>query len=202
MPPGTTTLDETRETIQGLLKDLAIECGVTAGVSVALSFVTFGGAAAVGGDVIAARAIRYARLVLAALRGLRAARALDKIAISAPKLARARQTLDKFRKARRVADTYRQTRKGEKISRTALDAKQAKNLKRFEKKLPSGADETAVRQLPNGSTSFTSTVPGRVPGSYAEYTKVVDAAGGTTKYIKTTYGPDGKIIHIKNKMGG
>lgn len=42
----------------------------------------------------------------------------------------------------------------------------------------------------------------QVPGSYAEYTKVIDEAGNTVKYIKTTYGPDGKIIHIKDKLGG
>ncbi|MDR7253456.1 uncharacterized protein YukE [Nocardioides sp. BE266] len=195
-------VDQTRQTIKDLLKDLAIECGVTAGISVGLSFVTFGGAAAVGAGVIAARAIRYAKLVLAALRGLRAARAVGKIAVAAPKLKRVKDAFDKFRKARKIADTYRATRKGQRIGREALDAKQARNLKRFEKKLPGGAEDTAVSRLPNGNTQFTSNVPGRVPGSYAEYTKVVDEAGNTVKYIKTTYGPDGKIIHIKDKLGG
>ena len=197
-----TQVDQTRETIKDLLKDLAIECGVTAGISVGLSFVTFGGAAAVGAGVIAARAIRYAKLILAALRGLRAARAVGKIAVAAPKLKRIKDSLDKFKKARRIADTYRSTRKGQRISREALDPKQARNLKRFEKKLPGGAEDTVVSKLPNGNTQFTSNVPGRVPGSYAEYTKVVDEAGNTVKYIKTTYGPDGKIIHIKDKLGG
>lgn len=181
---------------------MAIECGVTAGVSLALSFVTFGGAAAVGAGVIAARAIRYARLVLAALRGLRAARAVSKIAVATPKLMRLRRALQKFKKARRVADTFRQTRTGQRVAREALNAKQAKNLRRFEKKLPSGAQETVARRLPGGSTSFTSHVPGRVPGSYAEYTKVVDEAGDTVSYLKTTYGPGGRIIHIKDKIGG
>ncbi|MEI7059236.1 hypothetical protein WBG06_25675 [Nocardioides sp. CCNWLW239] len=193
-------VDETRETIKGLLRDLAIEVGVTAGISAGLSFFTFGGAAVVGGGVIAARAIRYAKLVLAALRGLRAARAVGQIASKASKIARVRLAFEKLKKARRIVQTFKQGQRGKTIGRGALNAKQSKNLKRFEKKLPKDAEETIVKQLNNGDVVYTSKVPGRVPGSYAEYTKIVDEAGDTVSYVKTTYAPDGKIVHIKEKM--
>lgn len=195
-----TQVDETRQTIKDLLRDLAIEVGATAAVSFGLSFVTFGGAGAVGAGVITVRVIKYAHRILAALRGLQAARAVATVAACTPRLVRVRNALERLRRARGIVRTFDRARKGQRVSREALNAKQAKNLKRFEKRLPSGAQETTVRQLPDGSASYTSSVPGRVPGSRAEYTKIVDEAGNTTSYVKTTYGPDGKIIHIKDKM--
>ena len=96
-------VDETRQTIKDLLKDLAIECGVTAGASVALSFVTFGGAAAVGAGVIAARAVKYAHRILTALKALKAARAVLKLAKNAPKLNRVRKALEDLKTARKLA---------------------------------------------------------------------------------------------------
>jgi len=41
-----------------------------------------------------------------------------------------------------------------------------------------------------------------VPGSKAVYEKVVDDYGKTVSYTKTTYAPDGKIVHIKDKIDG
>jgi hypothetical protein len=195
-----THVDETRQTIESLLSDLVIECGVTAGIGAAVSLVTFGGAAAVGAGVIAARSVSYARLILAALRGLRAARAVAKVAVSVPRLVKAKNALDRLQKAKAVVTTFRATKKGTTIGKEGLNAKQAKNLKRFESKVPGDAENTVVSTLPDGATSFTSKVPGRVPGSYAEYTKVVDGAGDTVAYVKTTYGPDGSIIHLKDKL--
>ena len=58
-----------------------------------------------------------------------------------------------------------------------LAAQQAKNLARFEKKLPAGAGPTAVRDLPGGGKAFQAEVPGRVPDSKAVYEKQVDANG-------------------------
>ena len=81
-----------------------------------------------------------------------------------------------------------------------LTPKQVANLKRFEKKLPKGANPTIVKHLPNGNKVFKAEVPGRVPGSSAVYEKTVDATtGNTVKYIKTTYLPDGSIAHVKQK---
>ncbi|MFC7492699.1 MULTISPECIES: colicin D domain-containing protein [unclassified Nocardioides] len=102
-----TQVDETRETIKGLLKDLAIECGVTAGASIALSFVTFGGAAAVGAGVIAARAIRYAHRIITALKALKAARAVLALSKNAPKLNRVREALDRLSTARSLVKMKR-----------------------------------------------------------------------------------------------
>jgi len=100
-------VDQTREAIKGPLKDLAIECGVTAGVSVALSFVTFGGAAAVGAGVIAARAVRYAHRIITALKTLKAARAVLVLSKNAPKLNRVRQSLERLRTARSLVKMKR-----------------------------------------------------------------------------------------------
>lgn len=99
-----TQVDQTRETIKDLLKDLAIECGVTAGASVALSFVTFGGAAAVGAGVIAARAVKYAHRILTALRALKAARAVLALAKNAPKLNKVRRAFEDLKTARKLAN--------------------------------------------------------------------------------------------------
>ena len=43
---------------------------------------------------------------------------------------------------------------------------------------------------------------GRVPGSKAVYEKVIDNSGTTISYTKTTYTPEGKIVHIKDKIDG
>ncbi len=66
--------------------------------------------------------------------------------------------------------------------------------------MPGSPEKTVVRDLGDGTVSYTTKVPGNVPGSYAEYTKIVDETGTTIGYVKTTFGPDGRIIHIKDKM--
>ena len=43
-------------------------------------------------------------------------------------------------------------------------------------------------------------VPGKVPGSKAVYQKTVDVNGVTTSFTKTTFDPQGNIVHIKNKL--
>ena len=64
----------------------------------------------------------------------------------------------------------------------ALTVEQSKNLKRFEKKLPAGATETSVHDLPGGGKAFQA----EVPGSKAIYEKQVGATGETLQYTKTT----------------
>jgi len=78
---------------------------------------------------------------------------------------------------------------------------QAANLARFNKKLPKGSTGTHVDQLGDG-VMFTAEVPGRVPGSRAVYQKAVDANGVTTSFTKTTFDPQGNIVHIKDKLLG
>jgi hypothetical protein len=91
-------------------------------------------------------------------------------------------------------------RSGEPVRREDLTSDQQANLKRYEKKLPAGAEETQITRLEDGSLQFESRVPGRVPGSSATYTKVVAEDGTTVGYTKTTTLPDGSIAHVKDKM--
>ncbi|MGJ4966936.1 hypothetical protein ACQR2C_32500, partial [Bradyrhizobium sp. HKCCYLRH3061] len=85
-------------------------------------------------------------------------------------------------------------------SEVELTAAQAKNLARYLSKLPAGAGTVAVDTLGSDSVIFTASVPGRVPGSYAVYQKVIDAAGVTTEYLKTTFDAMKNVIHVKSKM--
>ncbi|GLY67957.1 putative T7SS-secreted protein [Amycolatopsis taiwanensis] len=89
---------------------------------------------------------------------------------------------------------------GRAISREELTPSQESNLNRYQKKLPAAAEQPTITRLEDGSVRFVSKVPGRVPGSYAEYTKTVGPDGTTIGYTKTTHLPDGSIAHIKDKM--
>jgi hypothetical protein len=86
------------------------------------------------------------------------------------------------------------------LTRADLTPEQAANLNRYTKKLPSAAEEPTIARLPDGSVQFQTRVPGRVPGSYALYTKAIDSAGNTISYTKTTILPDGSVAHVKDKM--
>jgi len=88
------------------------------------------------------------------------------------------------------------------VSGGSLNPAQASNLARFNKKLPSGAGETTIRDLPGGGRSFQAEVPGRVRGSKAIYEKQVNAAGKTVEFKKTTIDPSGKVVHVKDKIRG
>lgn len=84
------------------------------------------------------------------------------------------------------------------IPKSALNEKQAANFTRFEKKLPAGAEPVTIHS--DNAVIFKGEVPGNVPGSKAVYEKVVNEAGETTIYTKTTYKPNGKVVHIKDKI--
>lgn len=79
-----------------------------------------------------------------------------------------------------------------------LTEAQAANLARFDKRMPAGNTGTTVSQAGKGVT-FTSEVPGKVPGSKAVYEKSVNASGTTTGMKKTTVDPNGQVVHIKDK---
>jgi hypothetical protein len=109
--------------------------------------------------------------------------------------------LDKLRDGLRRSPSPKPTVKIPlKIGRDDLSVEQMTNLKRYEKRLPASAEETQIRRLPGGSAEYSAKVPGRVPGSYAVYTKTVDSTGETISYTKTTYAPDGEIVHRKDKF--
>ncbi|QEI14100.1 hypothetical protein FY115_05935 [Cellvibrio japonicus] len=82
-------------------------------------------------------------------------------------------------------------------------AEQAVNIKRFEKKIPSNSkDSVELHKLPNDGVAVQATSPGRVPGSKAVYEKQIDVNGQTIRATKTTYDPQGNIVHVKDKLNG
>jgi SPP1 gp7 family putative phage head morphogenesis protein len=83
---------------------------------------------------------------------------------------------------------------------TSLNTAQANNLIRFDRKLPKDAGKIEILNAGTGKKIFQADVPARnIPGSYARYQKIIDKSGNTLSYTKTTYAPDGKIIHVKVK---
>ncbi|MEJ1334502.1 MAG: hypothetical protein RPU37_00490 [Candidatus Sedimenticola sp. (ex Thyasira tokunagai)] len=80
---------------------------------------------------------------------------------------------------------------------------QLKNINRFQKKIPANAKENIqTHRLPSDGIAVQATSPGRVPGSKAVYEKQINAPGKTTQYTKTTYDPQGNIVHVKDKING
>lgn len=97
----------------------------------------------------------------------------------------------------------RALKEAEAVKETALTLEQAKNIKRFADKVPANAkDNIVTRALPNEGVAVQATSPGRVPGSSAVYEKQIDASGKTVQYTKTTYDPNGNIVHVKDKITG
>lgn len=84
-----------------------------------------------------------------------------------------------------------------------LGAKIAANMNRFFKKIPANAkNNVETHALPNGGTAVQATSPGKVPGSKAVYEKQIDSNGTTIQTTKTTYDPEGNIVHVKDKITG
>jgi len=82
------------------------------------------------------------------------------------------------------------------------------------KNLPTNVQKSAKSFFEGGSNSYndfrviktsdgnyiaTMTKPGNVPGSSAVYTKLMDSNGNTIVVYKTTYDPQGNIVHTKEK---
>lgn len=88
------------------------------------------------------------------------------------------------------------------LEQAPLNPLQRQKLARFVKNLPAAAGPTTIYALPGGGCAFVSEVPGRVPGSKAVYEKQVDCAGNTTQYWKTTFDPQGNLLHVKDKIHG
>jgi hypothetical protein len=69
------------------------------------------------------------------------------------------------------------------------------------KKIPANAKENIqIFMIPNDGIAVQATSPGRVVGSKAVYEKQIDEKGKTIQYTKTTYNPQGNIIHVKDKI--
>jgi len=113
------------------------------------------------------------------------------------------QALKMARAAEHAVETGRVAEKATSSAKAALSAEQAANLGRFEKKLPANASDVRVFDLPAGGKVFQSQSPSKnIPGSFAQYEKQVDSAGKTIQYTKTTVGPKGEIVHVKDKISG
>jgi hypothetical protein len=83
----------------------------------------------------------------------------------------------------------------------ALEGAVKSNYDRFVSKMPANAKSSASFQLlDKNSYLFQATSPGKVPGSSALYQKWVNTQGETFKMTKTTFAPDGSIIHVKPKL--
>jgi RHS repeat-associated protein len=90
----------------------------------------------------------------------------------------------------------------EKVAKPMVSACKA-NLARFKKKLPANATPTKIFDLPNNGKAFQADSPAKnIPGSCAQYEKQVDASGKTLQYTKTTFGPNGEIVNVKDKITG
>ena len=88
-----------------------------------------------------------------------------------------------------------------KTGATVLEGTVKSNYGRFVSKMPANAKSSAsFKQLKDGNYLFEATSPGNVTGSKAIYQKWVNPQGETFKMVKTTYAPDGSIIHVKPKF--
>lgn len=100
-------LDELRESLKGILEDLAIELAATAAIAIAASFITFG-AGAVAGTAKAAHSIKkFAGIVRTAINGWKVSKNISKGVKKAHDVAGVRRRLERIknlgRKSKREA---------------------------------------------------------------------------------------------------
>ncbi|MBS4753966.1 hypothetical protein KG112_14225 [Nocardioides sp. zg-ZUI104] len=195
-------VEERRQEITNILRDLAVEAGVTGVVGGVLSVFTAGLTGAAATAAITARAAVFGGRIIKVLEKLKTAvrlGALVRLGSAGTKVKRVGPVLKRL--ARRTArQSKRVGRDGRRMDRDELTPAQAGKLKRYRKKLPAGAESTVITEGKGGTVVLSSRVPGRVPGSYAVYEKTVDAAGDTVAYTKTTVLPDGHVAHVKDKL--
>jgi hypothetical protein len=86
---------------------------------------------------------------------------------------------------------------------SSINNLQERNYNRFIDRLPSQTEQPRIINFGNGSVAFQAKVPANnISGSFAVYEKQVDVYGNTIQYTKTTYAPNGGIVHIKDKITG
>jgi hypothetical protein len=82
-----------------------------------------------------------------------------------------------------------------------INLAQQKNFERFKKKIPANAKENIeILMIPNDGIAVQATSSGKVAGSKAVYEKQIEVNGKTIQYTKTTYDPQGNIVHVKDKI--
>ena len=85
--------------------------------------------------------------------------------------------------------------------KSKLSKSQVANIQRAIKKIPANSKENIeIYKENNGNIIFKAVSPGKVPGSKAEYIKVINKDGDTIAYNKITYDPKGNIVHDKDKF--
>jgi RHS repeat-associated protein len=87
------------------------------------------------------------------------------------------------------------------ISESELNPAQLANLQRTRDRVSGDLKgKIEITRLNNGFVKFEYVKPGKVPGSSATYTKIVDSNGKTVSIPKTTHDPAGSIVHVKEKF--
>jgi len=91
----------------------------------------------------------------------------------------------------------------EKIGKSFGEAVQ-RSVKSFLKghPIPTKTGTIEAKALPNEGVAVQATKAGDVPGSKAVYEKQIDSEGNTVQSTKTTYDPQGNIVHVKDKLTG
>ncbi len=193
-------VEEHRAIVRSIVTEMALEAGVTIVAGTVAGFFTFGGGAAAGGVIAGWRIASAAKKILTTLRALHdlaRARAVARLTAVVERIGPVRAVLLRLKRAERMRAGERA---GRLVSRADLNPAQVSNFARYTRKLPVDARPTIITRGADGAIHLSTKVPGRVPGSYAIYEKVVDASGTTIAYTKTTVAPDGSIIHIKDKL--
>jgi hypothetical protein len=201
-------VEEHRAIIRGIIADLAVEAGLSIVAGAVAGFFTLGGGAAAGGAIAGWRIAAAAKKILTALRALHdlaRVRAAARLTAVVERVGPVRSVLLRLTRAERMRvgrDAAGHTAEdvGKLVDRADLNPAQLANLSRHTTRMPARAELTAVTRGADGTIILTTRVPGRVPGSSAIYEKVVDASGTTIDVTKTTFAPDGTIVHIKNKL--
>jgi RHS repeat-associated protein len=119
----------------------------------------------------------------------------------AAKILKLNKYLKFFKKLKRITKRESNILAAEVANATVLEGAVKGNFERFIRKMPANSKaNSSFKQLIDGNYLFQATSPGKVPGSNALYQKWVNPQGETIKMIKTTFAPDGSIIHVKSKF--
>lgn len=108
-----------RDVIKGIVRDMAIEAGISIVAGTLVGFFTFGGGAAAGAAIAGWRIVAAARKILAALRALKAAakaRAVLKLTAVVSRAKPLRSTLLRFKRARSVRTAPRKIDKPARVN--------------------------------------------------------------------------------------
>jgi hypothetical protein len=121
-----TQVEEHRDVIRGIIRDMAIEAGVSIVAGAIVGFFSFGAGAAGGAAIAGWRIASAAKKILTALRALKAAakaRAVAKLASAASKVRSVRTTLRKFKNARKLKNAINKKKPPRKPGKKLPDRK-------------------------------------------------------------------------------